>query len=198
METIDHELISNILSKFFRKTIEYTNSHEYNVAAIAYNFAKTSYKEEFGDFNNYTSSVINSFLIEYCYKNSIPLEFSEDNNLFLGSLNTKEDIELLKNELKEYNISLKKLFLAAPKTLDDRNLLLDIATLCLRESFIINYLRRTKKLPFKRISLFSDAEIDTLKKYNNYIIFLILVLIKDTFLSFKSYLNIKVGENYGS
>lgn len=198
METIDHELISSILSKFFRKTIEYTNSHEYNVASIAYNFAKTSYKEEFGDFNNYTSSVINSFLIEYCYKNSIPLEFSEDDNLFLASLNTKEDIELLKEELKEYNISLKQLLVSAPKTLDDRNITLTIASLCLRESFIINYLRRTKKLPFKRISLFYDSDIDALKKYNDYIIFLILVLIKDTFLSFKSYLNIKAGENHGS
>ncbi|MHC1683805.1 MAG: hypothetical protein AB6733_12775 [Clostridiaceae bacterium] len=198
MENIDHELISNILSKFFRKTIEYTNSHEYNVASIAYNFAKTSYKEEFGDFNNYTSSVINSFLIEYCYKNSIPLEFSEDDNLFLSNLNTKEDIELLKEELKEYNISLKQLLVNVPKTLDDRNVTLTIAGLCLRESFIINYLRRTKKLPFKRISLFYDSDIDAIKKYNDYIIFLILVLIKDTFLSFKSYLNIKAGESDGS
>lgn len=198
METIDHELISNILCEFFKRKIENHFSHEYNVALIAYNLATTSYKEEFGDSKAYTKAVIIAFLIEYCYKNSIPLEFCDDKTSFSITPNSKEEINLLIEKLKEFRISFNKLLNSSPKTLKDRNMLLNVAALCLREPFIIHYLKRTKKLPLKRISIFSEINIHLLKKHNYYIIFLMLILIKDTFLFFKSYLNIKVGDDFGA
>lgn len=198
MDTIDHELISDILCEFFKRKIEDHFSHEYNVALIAYNFATTSYKEEFGDPKNYIKTVITAFLIEYCYKNNIPLEFCDNKNLFSVTPNSKEEINLLIEQLREYGISFNKLLNSSPKTLADRNTFLNVAALCLKDSFIMDYLKRTKKLPLKRISIFSELNIDLLKKHNYYIIFLVLVLIKDTFLFFKSYLHIRVGDDFGA
>lgn len=198
MENVDHELISTIINNFFKGKIDDYYSDGYDVALNAYNFANSSYKEQFGDFKNYARSIVNSYLIEYCCQTNIPLKFSENERIFLIDDNLQNDIQLLVNELKTFNISFDKLNISSPKDLNNRNTLLNISSLCLRETFILNYLKKTKKLPIKRLSLFTDRDRSILFKYNDYIIFLMLILIKDNFLSLKLYLNIKVDDNYGT
>lgn len=199
-------------SKICSRKLDWANDDELSVALIAFNGACDSYNSERGNFYSYAKVVIRNSLIDYfrsSKKNSY-LIFKEEEVVL--NINNKEAVNefekqrennilaqeliMLSNELMLYKISINDLLKASPSHIDTRNTLLKVAYLCSCEDGIVEYIISKKNLPIKEIMLLTGSKRKYLEKWRKYILALILILSNKEYQYIKSFLNIKVGENY--
>ena len=66
-----------------------------------------------------------------------------------------------------------------------------------REKFLLDYIKRTGKIPYKRLRLYGEFEEDIIEKYNKYVVVLTTLFSNSDLIYLISYIGIKVGENDG-
>lgn len=204
--------IYNCASKICSRKLDWANDDELSVALIAFNGACDSYNEERGNFYSYAKVVIRNSLIDYfrtSKKNSYLIFKEEEVALSIDNKEAVNEFEkqrennilaqeliLLSNELMLFKISINDLLKASPSHIDTRNALLKVAYLSSCEEGIAEYIISKKNLPIKQIMLLTGSKRKYLEKWRKYILALILILSNKEYQYIKSFLNIKVGENY--
>ncbi len=205
------KFIYNVTSTICKKKLQWENDDELSTALIAFNNACNSYVETRGNFFSYAKVLIKNALIDHFRKNSnkYQLSFSEENDelkdAFLKNslteydkkqenLKRSEEIKVLSEELKKYNISFKDLVKNSPSHKDTRDRLLNIAFTCSKDNSILSYIHKYKKLPVKQICIITGYNRKLIDQWRRYILCLIIIISNESYYYIISYLNIKVGE----
>ena len=206
-EKFKYNFILRILEEFDR-TKNGLELEDYSVAVIAYNFAVESYKKEMGSQIAYLRAVIKLELLKHYREKGYYFRFSNGNILldedFIGEEEKLEyynkiyiDIYRLDKELKSHNISYKKIRNYTPKKEEIKNYLLNVAIIFSRENFLLEYIKREGKIPYKRLRLYGEFKEDLIEKYNKYVVVLTTLFSNSDLIYLISYIGIRVGENNG-
>jgi len=205
--------IYNVAYKICKRKLDWYNDDELSICLIAFNSACDSYKYDKGEFFGYAKVLIKNALIDFFRKSSsIPYLSFNDENEAIDYIDTKssliefqkeletqkmgDEILLFSEELSRYKLNFDDLVSSSPSHSDTRESLLNLAFRCSREESILNYIRNKKNLPIKEILLLTSTNRKFIEKWRRYILALILIISSDEYLYIKSYLNIKVGEDY--
>lgn len=184
------------------------NLEDYSIAVIAYNFALESYKKEMGSQIVYLRALIKAELLRYYREKGYYFNFSNGNILLDEDFIKEEekveyynkiytDIDRLDKELKSHNISYRKIRNYTPRKESIKNYLLNVAMIFSREKFLLDYIKRTGKIPYKRLRLYGEFKEDIIEKYNKYVVVLTTLFSNSDLIYLISYIGIKVGENDG-
>lgn len=205
------KFIYNVTSSVCKKKLQWENDDELSIALIAFNNACNSYVETKGNFFSYSKVIIKNALIDHFRKNSnkYQLTFGEESDelkdaylknsieeydINQENIKRKEEIKILSNELKEYNITFNDLVKSSPSHKDTREALVTVAFTSLNDNTILNYIEKYKKLPVKQICLITGRNRKFIEQWRRYILCLIIILSNESYCYITSYLNIKVGE----
>ncbi|NMM62673.1 RNA polymerase subunit sigma-28 [Clostridium sp. P21] len=206
------KFIYNVTFSICKKRLQWENDDELSVALIAFNNACNSYVETRGNFFSYAKVIIKNALIDYFRKNSNKylLSFGEENDelenaFFKNSLseydikqeNMKrcEEIKVLSEELKKYNISFKDLVKNSPCHKDTKDKLLNVSFSCSKDYSILDYIHKHRRLPVKQICIITGCSRKLIDQWRKYILSLIVIISNESYYYITSYLNIKVGED---
>jgi hypothetical protein len=204
------KFIFNVTKNICKKHLHWENDDELSTALITFNNACDTYVEDKGNFFNYAKVLIKNALIDYFKKSSknVFLIFDhEDKDIEYISckspittyeiqqenLRRREEILAFSEELKKYKLSFEILVDNCPSHKETKDKLLNLAFMCLKESSILEYLHKTKKLPVKQICLLTNSNRKLIEKWRKYILVLLLILSNEEYIYLRSYLNIKVG-----
>ncbi|WMJ79947.1 sigma factor [Clostridium sp. MB40-C1] len=202
--------------KVCKKNLHWENDDELSIALIAFNKACDTYDGSKGNFFSYASILIKNSLIDFFKKSKDTphLIFDSNDNEekkhqyidYKISLNQyeidcenkhrSEEIVLFTQELKKYKLDFHCLIKSSPSHIDTRNNLLNLALICYKNEDILTYIKTKKLLPITQIALITNTRKKYIEKWRRYILTLVILLSSDDFPYIKSYLNIKVGDNY--
>ncbi|GAA0726287.1 RNA polymerase sigma-I factor [Clostridium malenominatum] len=193
------------------RKLSWENDDELSIAMIAFDKACNTYKEERGNFFSYAKVLIKNSLINYFKAASKKYSLVFNDECDLEEINLKqsvsnyeismenearaEEINLLNNELSQYNIAFRDLVENSPSHSDTKNNLLNVAFQCAKESIIMDYIYKNKMLPIKEICILAGVKRKFLEKWRRYLIAVILILSNNEYTYLKSYLDIKVGDS---
>ncbi|HBC96403.1 MAG TPA: RNA polymerase subunit sigma-28 [Clostridium sp.] len=195
-----------------KKHLQWENDDELSIALIAFNKACDKYTENKGNFYAYARVIIKNALIDYFRKNrNLPLLTFEDDQCDGGKLDNISSIDSfeletenknrayeiieLKKELVKYRINFNSLVNKSPKHKDTRNNALKLALKICNNSEISSYILNKRRLPVKKICVYTGFSKKFIDKWRKYIIVLFIIFSSEKFLYIKSYLNIKAGVN---
>ncbi|WDV46607.1 sigma factor [Clostridiaceae bacterium M8S5] len=179
-------------SKVINTYIDLNNCDEYSIALMAFNEAIDKYSFTKGPFLNYSELVIRNRIIDYkrkqnkIYLNSVSI--NNDNNAediltcnddFTYSLEIKDQLEILKDKLYKYNITLDDLLSLSPKHKDTRLRAIQIAYYMHNTEEIRNNFYRLKRLPIKKLVANFNVSSRTLKRLKIFIITIFIILESD-------------------
>lgn len=207
------KFIYGVAANICKKKLQWENDDELSIALIAFNKACESYVEDKGNFFSYSKVLIKNAIIDHFRKstNNPYLTFNtEDNQLeYIDAKNSitnyeleqenikrGEEIKIFNDELKKYSLSFEILAESSPSHKDTRDKLLNLAFKCANEPSILEYLHKSKMLPVKQICVLTNCNRKLIEKWRRYILALILIYSNKEYVYMRSYLNIKVGENY--
>jgi RNA polymerase sigma factor len=165
-----------------KRYLSWQNDDELSIAFLAFNSAIDSFNE--GDFKSYSKIVIKSRLIDYFRKAKnleVPIddEIVENYAYYTPSIDEKLDrisqINLFKNLLSDFKITLQDLTSKSPKHKDTRQKLIDVAMSVCDVEEITGKMMSQKILPIKEIMIISDISRKTLEEWRKYIISLIII-----------------------
>lgn len=205
--------IYSIASKICKRKLDWLNDDELSIALIAFNNACDTYNRNKGNFLNYAKVLIKNALIDFFRKSKdIHYLIFDDEGETINYIDNKnslaefereqenlrkaEEIALLSLELSKYKLNLEDLLQSSPSHIDTRSVLLNIAFKCSCDENIIMYIESKKNLPIKQMMLLTGNNRKFFEKWRRYILVLILIISNNNYPYIKSYLNIKVGENY--
>ncbi|WP_446897005.1 sigma factor [Clostridium sp. LBM24168] len=194
-----------------KRHLQWENDDELSVALIAFNKACDNYTESRGNFYTYAKVIIKNALIDYFRKNkNTPLlTFDNDNyeikkldnnnaiasfELEMENKNRADEIIELNKELMKYRIDFNSLVTSSPKHKDTRNNTLKLVLEICNNSEISKFILNNRRLPIKKICIYTGFNKKFVDKWRKYIIALFVIFNSERFLYIKSYLNIKVGE----
>ena len=195
-----------------KKYLQWENDDELSIALIAFNKACDNYTECKGNFYTYAKVIIKNALIDYFRKNkNLPLLTFDndqydmeklDNNSAIDNFELEkenrsraEEIAEFSRELIKYKINFDDLVNSSPRHRDTRNNVLGIVLKICNNREISNYILNNKRLPVKKVCLYTGFSKKFVDKWRKYIIALFIIFNSEKFLYIKSYLNIKVGES---
>lgn len=196
-------------SSICKKRLQWENDDELSIALIAFNKAIESYSSSRGNFYSYAKIVIRNALIDYFRKginNHLSLNDEEATDYFYEkdsiskyeiekeNIMRSEEMEAYVHELKEYSITLEDLVNNSPIHFDTKEKLLNLAFLCSKNEEILNFIKKNKMLPIKKIILLTDIKRKYIESWRKYLLSVILILSNGTYKYTRSYLNISVGE----
>lgn len=193
-----------------KRHLEWENDDELSIALIAFNKACDNYTEFKGNFYTYAKVIIRNALIDHFRKNknSPLLTFGDDdynmeklnnNNsisnfeLKIENKNRADEIIELNKKLKEYKIDFQSLINNSPKHKDTRDNVLKLVLEICNNDEISNSILNNKRLPVKKICIYTGLNKKFVDKWRKYIIVLFIIFSNENFLYIKSYLNIKAG-----
>lgn len=165
-----------------KRYLTWENDDELSIALMAFNSAIDSYKE--GNFEAYSKLIIKSRLIDYFRKNSkndVPID---DNILEIHSdcistvderLDRITQINIFKERIESFNISLEDLTKKSPKHRDTREKLINIARETSQRSDIVDKLNGQKMLPVKDIVETTSVSRKMIEEWRKYLIALIII-----------------------
>ncbi|MCH3963601.1 MAG: RNA polymerase subunit sigma-28 [Clostridium sp.] len=195
-----------------KRYLQWENDDELSIALIAFNKACDTYTEIKGNFYTYAKVIIRNALIDYFRKNGkFPLlsfdndgygmEKLENSNaianfeLQLENKNRAEEIIELNKELLKYKIDFNSLVNNSPKHKDTRGNALKLVLKIYNDSEIRSFIVSSRKLPIKKICMYTGFSKKFVDKWRKYIIALFVIFSNKNFPYIRSYLNIKAGEN---
>ncbi|MCY6960187.1 sigma factor [Clostridium brassicae] len=202
--------------KVCKKNLHWENDDELSIALIAFNKACDTYDDNKGNFFSYASVLIKNSLIDF-FKKSKDTPYlifdsnndEEKNNHYIDykvslnqyeidceNKNRGEEIMLFTQQLKKYKLDFHSLVKSSPSHIDTRNNLLNLALICSKNEDILTYIKTKKLLPITQIALITNNRKKYIEKWRRYILTLVILLSSNDFPYIKSYLNIKVGDNY--
>lgn len=107
----------------------------------------------------------------------------------------QKEIAILLKELNIYKLDLESLIASTPKLKENRIMLIKLAIKCTTEAFILQYIISKKKLPIKKVVLFSLINKNIIIKYEKYILALILIFSNPNLPHIQNYLTNEVGDS---
>ncbi len=175
---------------------------EWDIALIAFNSAISSYLPEKGNFKSFSAVIIKSRLIDYFRKNSNEKIIYVEPFVFDGDLsdnnddvinadeyqvikkmsdksedgNAKEEIGILSDVLKGYDIEFFDLVKVSPKAGKTKVVCGKIVNYILSDKVILAELKSKKTLPAKKISETLNVPLKILDKHRKYIIAAVEIL----------------------
>ena len=174
--------IHQYASLICKRYLSWENDDELSIALMAFNDAIDTFKE--GNFETYSKIIMKNRLIDYFRKNSrneIPIEDESIQNYtsYTHSIDEKLDrvsqINLFKEIMEDFNITLEDLTRKSPKHRDTREKLIELAKDLATIDEIITVIKIKKILPIKEILLISEISRKTLEDWRKYIIALIII-----------------------
>lgn len=196
--------IISVISGYLNRFVSEKNDEEVIIGMEAFNEAIDSYNISKGQsFIALARIIIKRRLIDYLRKQEnqkyeISLgEFEREDaegNSYNGADNIaaatyyinsqqnierKQDIELFKEILKEYKISLDELVKVSPKHKDARKSAIDVARLISQQEDLKRYLIEKKLLPLVELEKRINISRKTVERQRKYIIAITLILIND-------------------
>ncbi|HOM03045.1 MAG TPA: RNA polymerase sigma-I factor [Acetivibrio sp.] len=191
--------ILKVTSNAVGKYIDTRNSDEFSIAMSAFNEAIDKFDIGKGyNFFLFSEQVIKRRLIDYSRSNrdnkEYPFSFFDDeyfyndekllSSSYIGfeDIEAREDIEELKNKLKEFGISFFDLVLNVPKHKDSRQLCIRIAKMLAEDEQMYKALMKNKSIPRNELKKKAKVHGRTIGNNRKYIIALCLI--------FKSNLNL--------
>lgn len=204
--------IYNAAYKVCKRKLDWNNDDELSISLIAFNNACNTYDESKGNFFGYAKILIRNALIDSFRKaKNTPLLMFDNDDDKIEYIDTKnslsefekqmenqrraEEILHFSKELSLYKLDFSVLADSSPSHSDTRNALLNLATQCVEEPSILNYIKEKRLLPVKEIVLYTGVNRKFIEKWRRYILALILILSSNEYPYIKSYLNIKVGDS---
>ena len=211
----DYEpFILKSVSKAAKKSIDIKNSDEYSIGLLAFNEAIDNFNINKGlNFFSYCNMLIRNRIIDYYRKkqkeNTIyPFTYfqSEDDSKFeerylssnteceYENIESKDEIELFKQRLKEFNITLDTLVKCTPKHKDSIKLCVNIAKILSDDPFLFRKLMKNKAIPLKELLKLVNVHEKTIERNRKFIIAICLI-IKSDLTVIKSYIENIVGRD---
>jgi RNA polymerase sigma factor len=200
--------ILNTAEYLCNRPLDWLKDHELNIGLIAFNRACESQGDMHTNFLGYAYALIDSALIQYYIKleESISFIFEIENKTYLEYLSALSDFEvffenkkrameiaLLTQELKQHNIIFKDLQKIKFNDKALKNKLLNLVLSICKSDSLTETILQNKSFDLNILSTLTNLEDNIIKKYKKYIIMLLLVFSKDSYIYFKAYLNIRVG-----
>lgn len=206
--------ILKVVSNASQKSIDIKNSDEYSIGLLAFNEAIDNFDINKGlNFFSYCKMLIHCRIIDYYRKNQkensvYPFTyFQSDDDIsfeekYLSSniqseyenIESKEEIVLFKQRLKEFDISLDTLVKCTPKHKDSIKLCVNIAKTLSDDSVLFAKLMKSKTIPLKELLKLVKVHQRTIERNRKFIIAMCLI-IKSDLLVIKSYIENIVGRD---
>ncbi len=187
------------VSKTTGKYVAIENSEEFSIALIAFNEAIDYYdSDKNAGFLNFAQIVIKRRLIDYIRKNQkhnkvFPLTYfdndeNENENSFenkyfkvdsssqFSNIETKEEIALFINKLKDFDIELQDLIKSSPKHMDSKRLSISIARVLVENKELSEKLEIKKTIPMVDLMKLIDVNHKTVERNRKFIISVYLIL----------------------
>lgn len=179
---VDHQpFILSVISKTTGRYITSEDSDEYSVGLSAFNEAIERYEASRGTFIAYAELIIDSRIKDYLrannrYTNQVIVDDTliaemvdyENNDL-------KLEIDIFENALKEYGITFEMLVDAAPKHKKTVKQLIEVCSEIVKDASLVGQIRRSNRLPMKRLSSDYNVSKRQLVRFRSYIISLIVI-----------------------
>ena len=179
-----------------KKKLDWAHDDELSIALIAFNKAIDGYRARRGSaFTAYARAVMKNSLIDYFKKqpqyllldekrvDAVPQSLSKDARWavddYANELENRDrafEIELLKEELCQFGLSLKEMPAVSPRHRATREYLKSVAQQISSHEQIVRKLNRNKRLPSKEIQAYTGANRKTLEKWRKYLVSLIIIL----------------------
>lgn len=197
-----HDFIAGVSSQTCKKYLTWGSDDELSIAQVAFNEAIDKFKPGRGaSFHSYARRVIHSRLVDYIRKES------RHNHLSLTLMNPGDE-ELSRYDVKasseqylvgqqqavlaevvedfiailgNYSITFDELVKKSPKHRDSKETLLKVARCLANEPELMEYLKKHKLLPIKRLELLTGVKRKVLEKGRKYTIALALILSEGRF-----------------
>lgn len=191
--------IIKCVSQVTGRYVEIQNSEEYSVGLLAFNEAIDCYNEiKNTNFFNFSRQVIKRRVIDYIRQNQknnnvYPFTYFEDgenNSLeekYLASdpasdfdnIETKDEIRLFEQKLKEFNITLEDLVSCSPKHKDSKQLSIKTARLIADNHDMFEKLDRKKTIPMADLMKIANVSRRTVERNRKFIIAVCMILRSD-------------------
>ncbi len=216
-----YNFILKTASRYCRRHLDWDNDDELSISLLAFNEAIDGYDfSKNVSFYNYSRMVIQRRLVDYFRKEGkhrlAPLENQkEEDEEYTGvsleakvsfkeylrqreTLERKMEIEILSQELHDYQLSMEVLEKKAPRHRDTRENLVKAAQTLVNHPILLQHLREKKQLPLKGLSKATGLSIKVLKKGRPYLVALTLIMSNPELVYLRSYLHLspKGDENH--
>lgn len=202
--------IAKTVSSVCKRYIHDTDD-EFSIGLIAFNEAIEKYAPERGSsLLSFAEVLIKRRVIDYIRKQSrgqhLSLDFHEVsqeedspgsvivNELSLHhfqkkteEMQRKDEILLLQQQLKNYELSFNDLVDHSPKHADARKSAIEVAKILVENEELFNLLREKKRLPIKQLEQLVEVSRKTIERNRKYIIAIALILSSD-YLYMKDYI----------
>ncbi|MFD3158404.1 RNA polymerase sigma-I factor [Haloimpatiens sp. FM7330] len=206
------KFIYDFCCQICNRKLNWNNDDELSIGLIAFNKACSTYNADKGNFFMYAKVLMKNSLIDFFRKSKntpyLVYNNTDQNINYIDYKNSmkefdinfdnekrSEEIALFSKELLKYKINFSTLVENSPKHKDTREKLLNLTIQCLKNEIIMKYVKDKRKLPVKRIVIFTNEKRKFIEKWRKYIIALIIILNSSEYMYIRSYLSIKVGEN---
>lgn len=191
--------IINVVSKTTGKFVDTDNSDEYSIGLIAFNEAIECFDEsKNAGFLNFAETVIKRRVIDYLRSNeknnkTYPFTYFEkddieEDNIFeekylkdeasnyFENIETKEEIEIFKQKLKSFGVTLEDLVENSPKHIDSKRLSIKIARTLLDSKDLSEKLEKKKRIPMVDLMKIVGVNSKTVERNRKFIIAVYLIL----------------------
>ncbi len=208
------EFITRVSARTCKKFLTWGNDDELSVAQLAFNEAIDKFRPGLGmSFYSFAGRVIRSRLVDYVRRESkhrrlalVPMT-PEDEVLgrhdILKSVEQYQEnqrraflsgtVEEYVSVLEQYSITLDELIRISPKHKDSREKLQQVALCLTQNPEMMDYLRKYKLLPIKKLESLTGVKRRVLEKGRKYIIALAIILTDDRFYPLKEFTQIQNG-----
>lgn len=191
--------IASCVQKSTGRYVRYGEDDELSIGMIAFSEAINSYDSTKGSFLSFASGVIGRRLIDYYRKekrhdNVVPLIDDSDEEIEADysikqslenysqaqiSEHRRLEIEEIKKELAEFDISFYELTAASPKHESTKKLYKDIIKYIKSQPLLIEIIKTRKQLPVKEIEQNLKVSRKKIERGRKYIIAVILIITGD-------------------
>ncbi len=213
------DFIAKVSSQTCKKYLTWGNDDELSIAQVAFNEAIDKFRPGGGaSFHGYARRVIHSRLVDYIRKEA------RHSHLSLTPMNPGDE-ELSRHDiiastelyqegqqqavlaavvdefisvLKQYSVTLDELVKISPKHRDSKETLQQVALCLANEPELMEYLKKHKLLPIKKLELLTGVKRRVLEKGRKYTIALALILSEDRFYPLRDFTQLPGNRKRGA
>jgi len=200
--------LQKLLGEIFNHEINWNKDPAVDIALIAMNHCFGSFDQEMGAFTMYSRTHVKNTVISYLIGLNNNFEFIEENSPLKATLDTltfeetekyreliSAEIALFQEELKNYKISFAAFSSGAPQNTEDKNLSLNLAFYCIRNTSAQNHIQSKHSLPINHLVKNFHIPASKIRSLKKYILALFLLFSIDDYFYLRAYLDIRIVKN---
>lgn len=196
------DFIARVSSKTCKKYLAWGSDDELSIAQVAFNEAIDKYDPGQGaSFHSFASRVIHHRLVDYIRKESRHRHLSLTPMNPGGEELSRHDVAMSTEQyladrqqavladvveeyvkvLEQYSVTLDELVKVSPRHRDSKETLQKVARSLAENPELLDYLKKYKMLPIKKLEALTGVKRRVLEKGRKYLIALVLILAEDRF-----------------